>query len=105
MSALFATSFWTRSIQSYCRGRFVSYGSGLSYLYEPRDFGFNRDDMPDLPEGKYVGIGASKAVRIVEGLQKKPTVSVTIDGKLKSFFHVTVSILLNELFEEESVCL
>lgn len=68
------------------RGRFVSYGTGESYLYAPEDFGFMKTDTPVLPDGKYVGVGASKAVRIVGDSEASPKMSVSIDGTFKSFY-------------------
>lgn len=49
------------------RNRFVCYGTRQCYLLNPLEFGFQECDVPELGEGKYVGIGASKGVRIIEG--------------------------------------
>uniref|UniRef100_A0A0M3I8Y1 Piwi domain-containing protein n=1 Tax=Ascaris lumbricoides TaxID=6252 RepID=A0A0M3I8Y1_ASCLU len=51
----------------FTEGRFVTYGTGQSFLFEPYDFGFRDQDMPPLPDGKYIGIGASKGVKLIEG--------------------------------------
>lgn len=61
----------------------MSYGSGQSYLLNPSEFGFRELDAPELREGKYVGIGASKAIRIIEGLQGQGGMNgaLVIDGQ------------------------
>uniref|UniRef100_A0A0M3JKL5 RES domain-containing protein n=1 Tax=Anisakis simplex TaxID=6269 RepID=A0A0M3JKL5_ANISI len=51
----------------FTEGAFVTYGTGQDYLYEPGELGFTERDMPPLPDGKYIGIGASKSVKLVEG--------------------------------------
>ncbi|MFH4979191.1 hypothetical protein AB6A40_005900 [Gnathostoma spinigerum] len=47
--------------------RFVSYGSGQTYLMDPYASGFDERDLPPLPDGKYIGIGLSKGVKMIEG--------------------------------------
>uniref|UniRef100_A0A0M3KJ33 SGL domain-containing protein n=1 Tax=Anisakis simplex TaxID=6269 RepID=A0A0M3KJ33_ANISI len=36
-------------------------------LYEPSAFGFTEREMPALPDGKYIGIGASKGAKLIDG--------------------------------------
>lgn len=63
-------------------GKFVSYGPGNCYLLDPTQFGFQESDTPLIGEGKYVGIGASKGVRLIEGPDGQNAANITafIDG-------------------------
>ncbi len=45
----------------------MAYGTGQSYLLNHYDFGFTDADTRALPDGKYMGIGACKSVRMIEG--------------------------------------
>lgn len=58
-------------VQFNCSGRqFISYGPGDCYLLDPEQFHFSENDIPRLGEGKYIGIGASKGMHVIEGHQK-----------------------------------
>nr|AEF32757.1 WAGO-1 [Ascaris suum] len=73
----------------FTEGRFVTYGTGQSFLFEPYDFGFRDQDMPPLPDGKYIGIGASKGVKLIEGPSGPGGIhaALVMDVK-KAAFHV-----------------
>lgn len=48
---------------------------------DPSQFGFGERDMPELEEGKYIAIGASKGVRIIEGQREGGiNAALVIDG-------------------------
>lgn len=53
-------------------------------MYNPLDFGFSAQETPGLPDGKYIGVGAIKGVKIVEGSQDRPTLSFSVDGGLNT---------------------
>ncbi|VDD85097.1 unnamed protein product [Enterobius vermicularis] len=77
-------------------GRFVSYGSGESYLYNPSEFGFEDDEVPLLPDGKYIGVGASKVVKVLEGPHRNPIMSVNVDVK-KAAFHIELQCVAEKV--------
>lgn len=61
----------------------MSYGTGQCYLMYPNQFGFGDRDIPVLGEGKYVAVGASKGVRVIEGprgCKGGVNASLVIDG-------------------------
>lgn len=80
----------------FIEGRFVCYGSGECYLLSPDEFGFREQDAPPLPDGKYVGVGASKAVKIIEGPNKGVNMAVHIDVK-KAAFHIDYQVLADKV--------
>lgn len=84
---VFSKCLFNVEFLNYSSGRFVSYGSGESYLYNPSEFGFEDDEVPLLPDGKYIGVGASKVVKVLEGPHRNPIMSVNVDGKLKKVFY------------------
>ncbi|VDD89301.1 unnamed protein product [Enterobius vermicularis] len=80
----------------FTEGRFVCYGSGENYLYNPLDFGFSAQETPGLPDGKYIGVGAIKGVKIVEGSQDRPTLSFSVDVK-KAAFHIELQSIAEKV--------
>ncbi|PIO67524.1 piwi domain protein [Teladorsagia circumcincta] len=61
--------------------QFVTYGTGVHYLYDHRALGFRDNELPDLMDGKYMGIGLTKAVKVLEGDQgKSASAFVVTDG-------------------------
>lgn len=76
----------------FTENRFVSYGTGQNYLYNPYDFGFDDRDMPELPDGKYIGIGVSKGVRMTEG----GSAALVMDVK-KAAFHIEGQVLVDKV--------
>ncbi|MCP9260479.1 hypothetical protein DINM_003826 [Dirofilaria immitis] len=79
------------------KGRFISYGSGECYLLEPDQFGFGERDVPELREGKYVAVGASKGVRIIEGPQEGGMNAALIIDVKKAAFHIDNQSLLEKI--------
>ncbi|VDL82045.1 unnamed protein product [Nippostrongylus brasiliensis] len=47
--------------------QFVTYGSGVHYLFDHRALGFRDNELPELMDGKYMGIGVTKSVKVLEG--------------------------------------
>ncbi|VDM68697.1 unnamed protein product, partial [Strongylus vulgaris] len=47
--------------------QFVTYGSGVHYLFDHRALGFRDQEVPELMDGKYMGIGLTKSVKVLEG--------------------------------------
>lgn len=76
------------------RGRFVTYGTGQSFLFEPYDFGFRDQDMPPLPDGKYIGIGASKGVKLIEGPSGPGGIhaALVMDGMISIFLVLCIPV-------------
>ena len=48
------------------------------YSPDPKVFG----NVPDLPDGKYLGIGANKAVKVLEGVKGAGEAFVVVEGTL-----------------------
>ncbi|KAK0411506.1 hypothetical protein QR680_005683 [Steinernema hermaphroditum] len=72
----------------------ICFGSGTAYLMQPQNHGFRANDCPDLGDGKYLAVGASKAVRFIEGPGgrggQRP--ALVVDVK-KTAFHYNQSVL------------
>ncbi|OZC06093.1 hypothetical protein X798_06925 [Onchocerca flexuosa] len=81
----------------FMQGRFVSFGSGETYLMDPSQFGFSERDMPELEGGKYIAIGASKGVRIIEGPQEGGINAAMVIDVKKAAFHADNQDLLEKV--------
>ncbi|CAJ0580775.1 unnamed protein product, partial [Mesorhabditis spiculigera] len=66
---------------------FVVYRDSSIFLYDPTQAKFAQEDVPALPDGKYLGIGASKSVSIVEGPGRKGCGPILTIDVLKTAFH------------------
>uniref|UniRef100_A0A915PVY4 Piwi domain-containing protein n=1 Tax=Setaria digitata TaxID=48799 RepID=A0A915PVY4_9BILA len=82
----------------FMQGRFVSFGPSQCYFMDPSQFGFQDSDMPELGEGKYVAVGASKGVRMIEGPQGLGGINaaMVLDVK-KTAFHVDNQDLIEKV--------
>ncbi|KAJ1373701.1 eukaryotic translation initiation factor 2c [Parelaphostrongylus tenuis] len=76
--------------------KFVAYGSTVHYLYDHQAFGFRDSELPELTDGKYMGIGISKSVKVLEGDGGKCTPFVVADVT-KSAFHADEQSLLEKI--------
>ncbi|KAF8380955.1 hypothetical protein PRIPAC_70097 [Pristionchus pacificus] len=69
---------------------YMTYGNGNIYLLNPGNFGFQRNEAPDIGRDKFTGIGLSKGVKILEGNNqpgcKNYTPALVLDVK-KTAFH------------------
>ncbi|CAJ0964017.1 unnamed protein product, partial [Mesorhabditis belari] len=76
----------TSQVAFFTPGSFIVYGNNNIFLYDPSSCGFQGRDLPSLPEGKYMGVGASKSVKLLEGSNGKPVPVITVDVA-KAAFH------------------
>uniref|UniRef100_A0AC35TQV4 Piwi domain-containing protein n=1 Tax=Rhabditophanes sp. KR3021 TaxID=114890 RepID=A0AC35TQV4_9BILA len=67
---------------------FASYEKGKVYLMQPEQAKFTADDMPQLPEGKYLGIGFQQAIRAYSDTTNPDAsgLAIVVDQK-KTAFH------------------
>ncbi|KAK6059544.1 PAZ domain protein, partial [Cooperia oncophora] len=77
--------------------QFVTYGSGVHYLYDHRDLGFRDSELPNLTDGKYSGIGVTKAVKVLEGEGSKTGSAFVVTDVTKGAFHVDEQNLLEKI--------
>ncbi|KHJ99415.1 piwi domain protein [Oesophagostomum dentatum] len=82
--------------------RFVTYGTANHYLYDPSEYKVEESELPPLADGKYMGIGASKSVKILEGdnTNGKGSAFVVTDGYItvmKGAFHYDNQNLLEKI--------
>ncbi|KAJ1370013.1 eukaryotic translation initiation factor 2c [Parelaphostrongylus tenuis] len=76
--------------------KFVAYGTTAHYLFDHRAFGFSDNELPELTDGKYMGIGLSKSVKVLEGDGSRCTPFVVADVT-KSAFHADEQNLLDKI--------
>ncbi|KAK6726360.1 hypothetical protein RB195_004586 [Necator americanus] len=76
--------------------QFVTYGSGVHYLFDHRALGFRDHEVPELMDGKYMGIGLSKSVKVLEGEGESCTAYVVTDVT-KGAFHIDDQNLLEKI--------
>ncbi|KAE9416566.1 hypothetical protein Angca_007488 [Angiostrongylus cantonensis] len=76
--------------------KFVAYGSTVQYLFDHQAFGFRDNELPELMDGKYAGIGLSKSVKVLEGDDGKCSPFVVADVT-KSAFHADEQNLLEKI--------
>uniref|UniRef100_A0A0K0D753 Profilin n=1 Tax=Angiostrongylus cantonensis TaxID=6313 RepID=A0A0K0D753_ANGCA len=62
-------------------------------LYDHEAFGFRSDEMAELMDGKYMGIGLSKSVKVLEGDGGKCGPFVVADGSQITFYKCFASQL------------
>ncbi|KAK5979608.1 Piwi domain protein [Trichostrongylus colubriformis] len=77
--------------------QFVTYGSGVHYLYDHRSLGFRDSELPELMDGKYMGIGLTKAVKVLEGDSGKTGSAFVVTDVTKGAFHVDEQNLLEKI--------
>ncbi|KAK6014640.1 piwi domain protein [Ostertagia ostertagi] len=77
--------------------QFVTYGTGVHYLYDHRALGFRDNELPDLMDGKYMGIGLTKAVKVLEGDQGKSASAFVVTDVTKGAFHIDEQNLLEKI--------
>ncbi|KAK0403128.1 hypothetical protein QR680_016731 [Steinernema hermaphroditum] len=65
----------------------VSYNAGLSYLVDPKKYGFTERDCPPLYDGKCVKVGCERSVQFVEGPDGEGNVcaAMMLDTKRTAF--------------------
>ncbi|VDN24929.1 unnamed protein product [Cylicostephanus goldi] len=78
--------------------QFVTYGSGVHYLFDHRALGFRDNEVPELMDGKYMGIGVTKSVKVLQGEKgpNAPTAFVVTDIT-KGAFHIDDQNLLEKI--------
>uniref|UniRef100_A0A7I4XS84 PAZ domain-containing protein n=2 Tax=Haemonchus contortus TaxID=6289 RepID=A0A7I4XS84_HAECO len=76
--------------------QFVTYGTGVHYLFDHRALGFRDNELPSLMDGKYMGIGLTKSVKVLEGDGKKGSAYVVTDVT-KGAFHIDEQSLLEKI--------
>ncbi|CAJ0596093.1 unnamed protein product [Cylicocyclus nassatus] len=78
--------------------QFVTYGSGVHYLFDHRALGFRDNEVPELMDGKYMGIGVTKSVKVLQGDKgpSAPTAFVVTDIT-KGAFHIDDQNLLEKI--------
>uniref|UniRef100_A0A914DM11 Piwi domain-containing protein n=1 Tax=Acrobeloides nanus TaxID=290746 RepID=A0A914DM11_9BILA len=71
----------------------IVFAAGKSYLLAPEHYTFTKQDIVDLPEGTYVGLGSHKSVRYVEGPRGRMynNAAVLVESK-KTPFHSPQSL-------------
>ncbi|VDM58668.1 unnamed protein product [Angiostrongylus costaricensis] len=74
---------------------FVAYGS-MHYLYDHRSFDFSDNVLPELMDGKYMGVGLLKSVKVLEGDDDKCSPFVVRDVA-KGAFHADEQNLLEKI--------
>uniref|UniRef100_A0AC35U9P7 PAZ domain-containing protein n=1 Tax=Rhabditophanes sp. KR3021 TaxID=114890 RepID=A0AC35U9P7_9BILA len=62
------------------------YENGKTYLMNPESAGFGTKDMPELPDGKYLGVGFQQTIRPYELEPGNGGVAIVMDEK-KTAFH------------------
>lgn len=78
----------------------VILGGGTSYLMNPGEYGFVKEDGPVLSEqNKYLAIGVHKSVRYVEGPSGRgeKKVGLIVESKKVSFYAKNGQYLANNL--------
>ncbi|KAH7715627.1 WAGO-2 protein [Aphelenchoides avenae] len=72
------------------REHFLCFGNGRSYLLAPEDYGFTKDDLPMLSADVYLGVGAHKSVRCIEGPggAGNASVAMVVETKKSPFYAV-----------------
>uniref|UniRef100_A0A0N4Z0P6 Piwi domain-containing protein n=1 Tax=Parastrongyloides trichosuri TaxID=131310 RepID=A0A0N4Z0P6_PARTI len=71
------------------------YENGKNFLKDPKMYGF--EEPPKLNDGKYLGVGLQKTIRLMEGQSNNAGIALSIDIK-KAAFHD--SITLDKKFDE-----
>ncbi|KAL6732063.1 hypothetical protein Aduo_002863 [Ancylostoma duodenale] len=77
--------------------QFVTYGSGVHYLFDHRALGFKDHEVPELADGKYMGIGLSKSVKVLEGEKGQPCGAYVVTDVTKGAFHMDDQNLLEKI--------
>uniref|UniRef100_A0A1I7XNU6 PAZ domain-containing protein n=1 Tax=Heterorhabditis bacteriophora TaxID=37862 RepID=A0A1I7XNU6_HETBA len=83
---------------------FITYGSGVHYLFDPLKYGFKENDCPPLMDGKYVGIGVSKSVKVLEGEQGHSYGTYIVTEVKKGAFHNDGEPLINKIMSMSIFC-
>lgn len=47
--------------------KFITFGTGNIYLMNPMEWGFKESELPTIGKDKFIGVGLSKSVKILEG--------------------------------------
>ncbi|KAK6053035.1 PAZ domain protein [Cooperia oncophora] len=79
------------------REQFVTYGCGVHYLYDHTKLGFRDEELPSLMDGKYMGVGLTKAVKVLEGEGGKTGSAFVVTDVTKGAFHVDEQNLLEKI--------
>ncbi|KHJ99417.1 PAZ domain protein [Oesophagostomum dentatum] len=77
--------------------QFVTYGSGVHYLFDHRALGFRDQEVPELMDGKYMGIGLTKAVKVLEGDKGQSCGAFVVTDVTKGAFHMDDQNLLEKI--------
>ncbi|KAL6732061.1 hypothetical protein Aduo_002862 [Ancylostoma duodenale] len=77
--------------------KFVTYGTANHYLYDHTQFGFSDAEVPLLSDGKYMGIGMSKSVKVLEGDGGKSGTAFVVTDVMKGAFHIDDQNLLQKI--------
>ncbi|CAJ0596092.1 unnamed protein product [Cylicocyclus nassatus] len=67
--------------------QFITYGSGVHYLFDHRSLGFEDYEVPKLMDGKYTGIGLTKSIKALEGEKGQKISAFIVTDVKKGAFH------------------
>ncbi|GMT31653.1 hypothetical protein PFISCL1PPCAC_22950 [Pristionchus fissidentatus] len=79
---------------------FITYGNGNIYLLDPSRYGFHENEAPSIGNDKYIGIGLSKGVKILEGTNKpgnKDYMAALVLDVKKTAFHFDEQLLSEKI--------
>ncbi|KAI6172817.1 hypothetical protein M3Y98_01015600 [Aphelenchoides besseyi] len=65
---------------------FVSFSHGVTYVLKPTTFGYNQE-FPFFPNGIYVGVGAAKVSRLIEGQNGQTQLAIAVEPRLTPFHY------------------
>ncbi|KAI6204744.1 hypothetical protein M3Y94_00712200 [Aphelenchoides besseyi] len=65
---------------------FVTFSRGVTYVFEPKAFGYTQD-FPFFPNDIYVGLGASKGTRLIEGQNGQAELAIAVEPRLTPFHY------------------
>ncbi|WKX92455.1 hypothetical protein Q1695_010465 [Nippostrongylus brasiliensis] len=77
--------------------QFVTYGSGVHYLFDHRALGFRDNELPELMDGKYMGIGVTKSVKVLEGEDGTGATPFVVTDVTKGAFHIDDQNLMEKI--------
>ncbi|KAI6227669.1 hypothetical protein M3Y99_01228700 [Aphelenchoides fujianensis] len=63
---------------------FVSFSKGLSYVFEPHSFGYQKADVPPLNTSMYVGIGTAKSSRFIKN-EGEGGMAIAVEPRITPF--------------------
>ncbi|GMR31067.1 hypothetical protein PMAYCL1PPCAC_01262 [Pristionchus mayeri] len=90
----------TSQIPFFSPKEFITYGNGNIYLMDPAKYGFQENEAPSIGSDKYTGIGLSKGVKILEGMNKpgnKDYMPALVLDVKKTAFHFDNHVLSEKL--------